>query len=293
MQKKRIAWQRDIYFGEKNPCVNRAAELVRLLYAVSAEVSMNPQLYATRDKVLWAYFEHSCFEAEAFLEEYGVVMALISQGSPISIYGNVHGLEGGRLSARFSGENLQLCKQDVSARDFDLISDLCAKITFPDETQAVTFGQILQHMDYRKAYLPIARTQLTEQLFADAPQYSADTHYRYLPFNEEGGSYLDALPIPLQKELWLLFLVEGVSPLEFEDAFNALQEGRVSAFSWELSLRLALSQAKISIQYENGGFHVIDQNGARLLYRYDSSNAAERLFLKLLFPSEPPREAAH
>lgn len=220
-------------------------------------------------------------------------MALISQGSPISIYGNVHGLEGGRLSARFSGENLQLCKQDVSARDFDLISDLCAKITFPDETQAVTFGQILQHMDYRKAYLPIARTQLTEQLFADAPQYSADTHYRYLPFNEEGGSYLDALPIPLQKELWLLFLVEGVSPLEFEDAFDALQEGRVSAFSWELSLRLALSQAKISIQYENGGFHVIDQNGARLLYRYDSSNAAERLFLKLLFPSEPPREAAH
>lgn len=62
---------------------------------------MNPQLYATRDKVLWAYFEHSCFEAEAFLEEYGVVMALISQGSPISIYGNVHGLEGGRLSAAF------------------------------------------------------------------------------------------------------------------------------------------------------------------------------------------------
>jgi len=59
------------------------------------------------------------------------------------------------------------------------------------------------------------------------------------------------------------------------------------------SLVLALSQAKISIQYENGGFHVIDQNGARLLYRYDSSNAAERLFLKLLFPSEPPREAAH
>lgn len=52
---KRIAWQRDIYFGEKIPCVNRAAELVRLLYAVSAEVSMNPQLYATRDKVLWAY----------------------------------------------------------------------------------------------------------------------------------------------------------------------------------------------------------------------------------------------
>ena len=69
MQKKRIAWQRDIYFGEKIPCVNRAAELVRLLYAVSAEVSINPQLYATRDKVLWAYFEHSCFEAEAFLED--------------------------------------------------------------------------------------------------------------------------------------------------------------------------------------------------------------------------------
>ena len=41
MQKKRIAWQRDIYFGEKIPCVNRAAELVRLLYAVSAEVSIN------------------------------------------------------------------------------------------------------------------------------------------------------------------------------------------------------------------------------------------------------------
>ena len=106
-------------------------------------------------------------------------------------------------------------------------------------------------------------------------------------FNEEGGSYLDALQF-LCKGIVAALLVEGVSPLEFEDAFNALQEGRVSAFSWELSLRLALSQAKISIQYENGGFHVIDQNGARLLYRYDSSNAAERLFLKLLFRVSRP-----
>ena len=93
-----------------------------------------------------------------------------------------------------------------------------------------------------------------------------------------------------QERLWLLLLCDGISALEFDYVLSAFQEGRLnSLFSWELSLRMALDKAHVKISYEENNFHITRSDGSRILYDYAGGSAAEKLFLKILFPAIPSR----
>ncbi len=48
-----------------------------------------------------------------------------------------------------------------------------------------------------------------------------------------------------------LYFDDGISPLEFDDAFSAMERNEVSVFPWELALRLALEEKGISVSYDN------------------------------------------
>lgn len=84
----------------------------------------------------------------------------------------------------------------------------------------------------------------------------------------------------------MMYFNDGLSPLEFEDAFSAIESGEISAFPWELALRLALEEAGITVSYENG-YCVNDRSGKRISPDFSSELAAERLFAKLIFPKKP------
>ena len=111
--------------------------------------------------------------------------------------------------------------------------------------------------------------------------------YRFIPIPEEGdiiSSILD-LSVAQQKELWLVFLADRISPLEFFYVLQAVDKGQVpSFFTWELSLRLAIDEEGIRILYDDNGFTVKDRNGQRIIYDYTAGSAAEKLLLKIIFP---------
>ena len=67
------------------------------------------------------------------------------------------------------------------------------------------------------------------------------------------------------------------------------EKEEISLFQWELALRLALSEKGITISYDNEDFRVTDANGLRLRFDYRTGSAAEKVFLKILFPVVPER----
>lgn len=81
----------------------------------------------------------------------------------------------------------------------------------------------------------------------------------------------------------MIYFDNGLSPLEFDDAFSAMERNEISVFPWELALRLALEEKGISVSYDNG-YCITDQNGKRITPSFESRNSAEKLFVKLLFP---------
>ncbi len=288
MQKKQIASTEKKPFSRPS-LQNKETQILWMIHTISSEMLANPQIYATKDKTIWIYYEHSCFETDFLYENFGDIIADINQKYPISIYGNINEFEGGELSFVLSSDikNIIYSKLNVSGSDFYTLSDICIKIQLPQNRLIGPIYQWISNSNYQSAYIAMKRSNLSEQIFIDCPQYSTDTWYRYLQIKEDGEFfYLNTLSIEQIKDLWLLFLKENISPIEFDDAFDALKSHTIAAFPWELALRIAISEACMEICYQNNDFQVLNAQGKRMRFSYESSIGAEKLFLKLLFPKD-------
>ncbi|MCH1981612.1 hypothetical protein MCG98_03385 [Ruminococcus sp. OA3] len=290
MHKKHTAWTQSRKMPGINPGIKPETELFNMIYAIGSEMGTNPQIFLSGKDTLWVYYEFTCYSSELFFDEYGASMALVSEKYPVSVYGTVNESESGELIARMSQYKAEMewIKKDISSGDFDEMLNICVKIKTPAEDIQKEFYRILCDMDYRNELLAVRRTYFLEHVFADYPQYNQDTYFRYIPMagDWKRTSCTASLTVSQKKELWMLFLQERYSPIEFDEVWKLMEdEQRLTMFSWEMALRLALDQLGVRILYdEKNGFAVINGENKRMYYNYDSDSTAERLFLKLLFP---------
>lgn len=203
------------------------------------------------------------------------------------LYGGADGFESGQLTAESGtkGTSLRCAKLNVSGTDFETIRDIALKIPVQEESDLPEYLRLLSAISPKCSYIAAERTELIEDVFRDIPQHSEDTYFRYIVLTGY-DCFLNALSIQQRKKLWLMYFGDGLSPLEFENAYSAIERGEISEFPWELALRLALEELGITVSYENG-YCVNDRSGKRISPDFKSELAAERLFAKLIFPKKP------
>lgn len=283
MQKKVTAWSNNIPYKSLETPPSNLAAAVEFIYLLSFAAEQDPTVYAADDNVLWIYYPNSCFICEEMFEKYAAFMAF----SGISIYGGADGFESGELTAEICEDNKYICckKKNVSGTDFEIIRDIALKIPLESCQLVKEYAKLIGNISFRNSYLAAERTEFTEKNLNEFQQRSSDTYYRYVIIGENGESYLNSLSIEQRKKLWILYLTDGLSPIEFDDAFSAMEANEISIFPWELALRLALEETGITVSYENGYF-VKNRNGSRILLDFSSDIAAEKLFIKLIFPKK-------
>lgn len=284
MQKKRIAWMDTIPCETMKNVPSPLAAAVDLIYLLNCSVEDPPSVYTSDDNVLWVYYANSCFVCEDFFSNYGLHMAI----SKIAVYGGTDGFEGGDLSAEFldKGKSVRFQKKNVSGTDFELIRDIALKLSLESHEYTCAFQKLIHHIQAQNSYLAIDRTAFHDEILETFPKRSGDTYYQYRILGNETSHYLNALSISQRKKLWLLFLNDHFSPLEFDDAYTAMEQNIISAFPWELALRLAMEEIGITVRFENGYF-ITKRDGSRMFPDFSSEQAAEKLFLKLIFPRHP------
>lgn len=293
MHQKVLAEQKEVRADVPAPQTSRPAMLVALVYALSTELHMDPAVYRIeREGSLWVYYACACFECGQLFEEYGYAAGYVSQVYPVSLYGVAGGMEPVALTMalRGDGQRLVLRKLSVSGKNFDQLSDLCVKIEVESPAERAQLFALLQDVRYRKSFVAARRSSFVQQTFHTLPDDAPDAFFRYVALREdaEPASMLEALTVEQQKELWLLLLRDGMGALEFETVWEQWEAGGFAAlFTWELSLRMALSEAGCTIHNGPGDFRVTDAESRRLRFDFQNGSAAEKLFLKLLFPVRP------
>ena len=269
--------------------------LLHLFYSLSAELGCNPKLYHTDGpSTLWVFYPHSIFLCDSLVNDYSVPAAVISQTLKLSFCGSTEAQETGEILLFFSdGSKLIITEnKDISGRDFRQLGDLCVRLETDDPELLTDLRECLRHLDYRNDFLAIRRTRRFRDIFQGLEELNPDTYYQFIPLNgyADPAEACSSLSAEQQERLWLLLLCDGISAPEFDYVLSAFQEGRLnSLFSWELSLRMALDKAHVKISYEENNFHITRSDGSRILYDYAGGSAAEKLFLKILFPAIPSR----
>lgn len=280
MQKKIVAWSKDIPCQRTDNPPYPLIAAIDFVYLLSNNLECNPMVYSSAGNTLWIYYPNSIIVCEDFFEEYGAFMA----DSHSAVYGGADGFEGGKLTAAYinNGSALHCMKHNVSGTDFEFIRDITLKISLQSGNHSQEYKKIISAVNWKSGYIVIERTEFFENIFSRFAQKRSDTYYRYIAFDEY-ESYLNSLSIEQRKKLWLIYFDNGLSPLEFDDAFSAMERNEISVFPWELALRLALEEKGISVSYDNG-YCITDQNGKRITPSFESRNSSEKLFVKLLFP---------
>lgn len=283
MHNKIIAHQQELHFKNLSK-ISEEFLLIECVYSLGYELKMNPKVYKIdKENFLWIYYEQSCFALNSFINDFGIIIGIVSNKYPLSIYGTINDNESASLESYYDAkeEKVKLVKMNISGKDFDEMSDVCVKLEIKEHSLLNDFYKLFSNLNYKKSYIALDRMKFKAGIFEGIEEEDKETYYKYLKIDNpyESELFIDSLSIEQMKELWLVFLREKISPLEFDYAMNRYKNDILySLFEWELALRLALNDMDISISYDNNNFHVKDKNGKRLYFDYNTGDSAEQLF---------------
>lgn len=269
---------------------NAISLLTELIDSLSTEYCGNPRVYKNeKEPLMWIEYPDFCYDCDIFFEEYGIPLAFIEKEYPAKIYGLTNSVELGELTSQLAGDQVVFRKRNCSGADFEMIRSLCLEVRVNNPREFQACWELLSHMDYRCSYAAVSRSRWMNTGEKDWKEKDPDTYFKYLQIKEEESDFfLDFLTLEQKKELWTVYFETGSSPLEFEYLNEAIsQKENVNIFEWNLALQMAAAAAGIGIRYEKDDFRVTDKTGRRLWMDYQSLAAAEKLFLKLLFPAVP------
>lgn len=261
-----------------------------LLYELSAQLEEDPILLEGGEGELSALFRGACCRCNDLLAIHGLTMARLASSWKVELCGTVGGPEVGKLSVWPEGNGLCWEQSNVSGHPFDALDDLCVKLRVNSAQELDFLTQVLERMSFRERCIAIPRRYERICVENGLAKSLDGARFCYLPMlgEVEPEEALESLSVAQKTELWAEFLENGLPTREFEWAWAACRNGEtIGLLEWELALRGALRQKEIRVINTESQFGVTDREGKALRFSASSSNATERLFLKILFPAVP------
>lgn len=264
---------------------------LRFLYELSGELEEDPVVFKSGgERELIALFRGACCRCNDLLAAHGGTLARLSACWKVELCGTVGGPEVGKLSIWPEGAGLCWEQSNVSGHPFDELSDLCVKIKVETRQELEFLIEVLGRLTFRARCIAVPKRY--EKICEESAlaKHMDGVRFCYLPMLDdvEPDEALESLDIEQKEALWCDFLENGLPAREFEWAWAACRKGEtMGLLEWELALRLALLKNEIQVVNTESEFKVLDREGKTMRFSAASSNAAERLFLKILFPAVP------
>ena len=97
--------------------------------------------------------------------------------------------------------------------------------------------------------------------------------------------FLSALSANHKLLLWQVFLEDHQQPREFDWLWETYYaEGAHYLLEWELALRTVMEKLQFQVERSENSYRLLDFTGRERCFDFIKGGAAEKVFLKLLFP---------
>lgn len=265
-------------------CVLELCTLLRQLF------DEQPVLMRLREsRTMTLLYRNVVYTPQDLMDSVGALAAQVSRAMPVCFYGTTDRRETAELTIRAVDEQTAVMGQyAVSGRDAGQLRGLGIHLELPDgETQQYLIDMLsaLANGSAMMGAMPQKYRQLLEEGGLLLP--TEGTLFAYFSWNSktEPGSLLYTLTVENKMRLWQSFLEDHQQPAEFDWIWNRYYtEGSNYLLEWELALRLVLEKLRFQVQRGQNRFRLTDASGQELRFDFTWGGAAEKLFLKLLFP---------
>lgn len=238
---------------------------------------------------VYVIYRNVTFSPDDFLEQFGVYMARINSVWAICAYGTAKNHESVKLMAVAQKKDVQLIKQSISGKCSDTLNTLCFQIDCFDNETAQRLARLLYSLNCETNISAQSHWQDAEFLKEQRVFVKTDPQgmfcYAAADEGHTTGDLLFSLEFEQKTLLWTAFLKDKFDPAEFEWLTDEISSGTLdNRLEWELALLNALEQLGFNITNGEKTFELYDAGGKRLYFGADGGKAAERAFLKILFP---------
>ena len=241
-------------------------------------------------RLLTALFSNVSLLCEDLTADIGVLAAALSEHWPVTFYGTTALRETGEVTFCREGERLRVRKRCVSGRAFDELTGLCIRIQTSQAEACEALAALFSRLGGEGEVIALPRTLEGFCVAQRLGRSREGCAMCYVSLQEElqAQTCLDSLTLADKAALWEVYLSDGLSPKEFDALLEAYRAGEnARLLEWELTLQIALENLGMEVVNQQERFSVRDAQGRALQLDYAQGSAAEKMFLKLLFPVRP------
>ncbi len=293
MQNKRKTRQPAI-FVRLDPAQNNlplAKRAAMLFWELSNQFQQCPQsCYSAEQNTLRVIFNNSCIDISDLLDQYGPILGSVGRELPLSITGMTGPFEEGEVRCQGKKDDVFFERFSPSGQDITLLQDFALELGCPSPAEGMFFKDMARHCMAQHSFFVFDRRWDDLTLAKEAYEPLDLFYYRYLFPGEAGegdfNEMIAALSLSKIQHLWEEYLREGVAYEEFARIYEQIQSGsQVGTHAWLVGLWQAMEGAGVRVRLENGHFQVTGSNTLLQKLGYNNPSAAEKLFLKFMFPN--------
>lgn len=243
-------------------------------------------LYRRGSKTLSILYRDVLLRCEDLME-YGGLLAGVNKKWKLSVSGSTPSRETGEMEFFQEGGRIIMKKYCVSGKDFHQLDSLCLRLQAEEARTAEYIYRVLRKFQADSACCAVDRV-LEPFLKGQQLEFFADGMlFCYLTFVSDvmPEEYLYSLSLSQKERLWGCFLEDDMQTREFDWLYDLLAQGKCRRLlEWELALQNCLENLQFQVKNTPDGFSVADGRGKIRIFDFEKGGAAERAFLKILFP---------
>lgn len=234
-------------------------------------------------------YRNVAFIPDDFWDLFGYSMGQINSIWPICAFSTAENQETIRLTASLAGNELLLLQQSISGKSASVLHDLCIQLDCADNQSAELLIRLLSATNWENNIIALdnwsdAGFLREQELFikTDPPGY-----FCYGSINQDVTTrdMIFSLNFGQKIVLWKSFLRDGLCPAEFEWISDEIASDTLdNRLEWEMALWEALDQLDFKLVNKAKSFEVFNGEGQRVYFGSDGLRAAERAFMKMIFP---------
>lgn len=258
----------------------RLKQIAFLIHMLSEDLGVIPTIVRNLARThLTVYFENTSLEVNQLFDNYCVFLLPISKQCTVFISGIVSGFEQGRIKITANGAFYNLGFYSSSGAEFEVIQELSVTFWLHDVAEVDLCQAILERCKISKEFVALNCVWQKNPYAAEILEPAGLFYYRYAYI---GGTskpdyslLVDSLTVLQIKELWRMYLEEGLCPEEFERAMELVQDGKqINLMKWFLAFEQLVQENDMSTEEKRENF----------IMGYNSKCAAERLIAKMMYP---------
>lgn len=215
-------------------------------------------------------------------------VGMLGAWGPLGFFGTTQARETVELTFHLEGADLVARRSSASGREHDHLQGLGLRMEWRDRETAEQMAALAAAVPDRTSCCAVLGHKQGDLEESGLLRPTPGSLFAYLAWEPVSPlELLQSLTAAHKVQLWRTLLEDGRQPLEFQWFWKSYYaQDALFLLEWELALEIVLEELDFQVERAERFFRMTGPDGRERRFDFTRGGPAEKLFLKMLFPTD-------